>query len=159
MRSLWHDSVEMPCFPTLKSDIKTDVLIIGGGIAGLLTAHFLYKNGVQYVLVEKDRICGGATGNTTAKITFQHGLIYDKLLREFGAEKAGMYLAANRAAFDKYAELCRNTDCDYERKDNFVYSLSDRKKLEDEMNALSEIGYDAEFAETLPLPMETAGAV
>lgn len=159
MRSLWHDSVEMPCFPTLKSDIKTDVLIIGGGIAGLLTAHFLHENGVRYVLVEKDRICGGTTGNTTAKITFQHGLIYDKLLREFGAEKAGMYLAANRAAFEKYAELCREIDCDYERKDNFVYSVSDRKKLEDEMNALSEIGYDAEFAETLPLPMETAGAV
>lgn len=159
MRSLWHDSVEMPCFPTLKSDIKTDVLIIGGGIAGLLTAHFLHENGVRYVLVEKDRICGGTTGNTTAKITFQHGLIYDKLLREFGAEKAGMYLAANRAAFEKYAELCREIDCDYERKDNFVYSVSDQKKLEDEMNALSEIGYDAEFAETLPLPMETAGAV
>lgn len=143
----------------MKNDIKTDVLIIGGGIAGILTAYFLQEKGVPYVLAEKDKICSGTTGNTTAKITFQHGLIYDKILRSEGLEKAKAYLRANRKAFEKYAELCKNIDCDYEIKDNYVYSLNDRKKLENEMNALSKIGYDAVFSERLPLPINVAGAV
>lgn len=143
----------------MKNDIKTDVLIIGGGIAGIMTAYFLQEKGVPYVLAEKDRICGGTTGNTTAKITFQHGLIYDKILRGEGVEKAKAYLQANCKAFEKYAELCKNIDCDYEIKDNYVYSLNDRKKLENEMNSLSKIGYNAVFAERLPLPINVAGAV
>ena len=74
------------------------MLIIGGGIAGLLCAYFLEQAGVSYVLVEADRICGGITKDTTAKITAQHGLIYDKLIREFGLEKARLYLQANQKA-------------------------------------------------------------
>ena len=159
MKSLWNENISRPDFPTMKNDIKTDVLIIGGGIAGILTAYFLQEKGVPYVLAEKDRICSGTTGNTTAKITFQHGLIYDKILRGEGSEKAKAYLQANRKAFEKYAELCKNIDCDYEIKDNYVYSLDDRKKLENEMNALSKIGYDAVFSERLPLPINVAGAV
>ena len=159
MKSLWNENISRPDFPTMKNDIKTDVLIIGGGIAGILTASFLQEKGVPYVLAEKDRICSGTTGNTTAKITFQHGLIYDKILRGEGSEKAKAYLQANRKAFEKYAELCKNIDCDYEIKDNYVYSLDDRKKLENEMNALSKIGYDAVFSERLPLPINVAGAV
>ena len=159
MKSLWNENISRPDFPTMKNDIKTDVLIIGGGIAGILTAYFLQEKGVPYVLAEKDKICGGTTGNTTAKITFQHGLVYDKILHGEGSEKAKAYLQANRKAFEKYAELCKNIDCDYEIKDNYVYSLDDRKKLENEMNALSKIGYDAMFAERLPLPINIAGAV
>ncbi len=88
MKSVWSIQSELPNFPTLKSDIKTDVLIIGGGIAGILTAYFLQQQGVNYVLVEKNKICGGTTSNTTAKITFQHGLIYQEILNGMGAEKA-----------------------------------------------------------------------
>lgn len=159
MSSLWNETVRRHDFPTLQSDMKTDVLIIGGGIAGILTAYFLQKNGVPYILVEKDRICGGTTGNTTAKITFQHGLIYHKMICSNGLEKAEICLRANRAAFEKYAELCRNVDCEYETKNNYVYSVYDRQKLEDEIRALSKIGYDALFIEDLPLPFHTAGAV
>lgn len=159
MRSLWNETVTRPAFPTLESDTETDVLIIGGGIAGILTAYFLQQNDVPYVLVEKDRICGGTTGNTTAKITFQHGLCYHKMLQSSGLERADMYLQANRMAFGKYAALCREIDCGYEIKNNYVYATDDRQKLEDEISALSKIGYNAVFAKDLPLPVNTVGAV
>ncbi|MGN0612891.1 MAG: FAD-dependent oxidoreductase [Porcipelethomonas sp.] len=139
--------------------MKTEALIIGGGITGILTGFFLHQKGVPYVLVEKDRICSGTTGSTTAKITFQHGLIYDKLMRSGGTEKAAAYLRANQAAFNKYTELCSSIQCDFERRDNYVYSVGDKEKLFKEMEALLEIGYDARFCENLPLPMKTAGAV
>jgi len=76
MESIWQKSVELPTFPKLNGDISTDVLIIGGGITGILTAYFLKQNGVDCILADKRKICQGTTGHTTAKITYQHGLIY-----------------------------------------------------------------------------------
>lgn len=159
MKSIWTADVSLPEFPALQQQMKTDVLIIGGGIAGILTAYFLHQKRIPYVLVEKDRICSGTTGNTTAKITFQHGLQYHKLLQMGGLEQARLYLHANQIAFEQYVSLCQKIDCDFERKDNFVYSVDDRSVLEKELSALEKIGYPARFYEMLPLPFETVGAV
>lgn len=159
MNSVWQSDCNLPEFPELKEDCKTDILIIGGGIAGILTAYFLYMQGVDYILAEKNKICSGTTQNTTAKITFQHGFIYRKLIKRFGVEKARGYLEANKYALLKYFELCKNIDCDFEIKNNYVYSLDDRLKTENELSALERIGYNAKFTEKLPLPIKTAGAV
>ena len=159
MLSVWKDDSKLPEFEKLRGDLKTDVLIIGGGMAGILCAYMLEKAGVDYALAEAETICSGITGNTTAKITSQHGLIYDKLVREFSVEQARMYLSANEAALAKYRELCADIDCGFETKDSYVYSLSDRNKLEKEMAALGKIGYPAELIEKLPLPLKTVGAV
>ncbi len=159
MDSVWTQSAEMPRFEALEGEVKTDVLIIGGGITGLLCAYFLKEKGVDYLLAEGRRICSGATKNTTAKITVQHGLLYAGLLRAEGAEKAKMYLDANQMALDKYAALCRNIDCGFEEKDNFVYSLNDRKKLEQEARAIESIGGSPLFSAASELPFPTAGSV
>ena len=159
MDSIWTRTAEPPQFAPLDGDLKTDVLVIGGGLAGLLCAYWLDRAGVDCALVEADRLCGGATGNTTAKLTFQHGLIYSKLLREFGPEKARLYLEANRGALGKYRELCRGIDCDFEERDACVYALTDQRKLDRELEALSRLGFPAEYVETPALPMPTAGAV
>ena len=84
-KSVWEQTASLPQFPKLDGDIHTDVLIIGGGIAGILTAYFLHQSGVKYVLVDKGRICSGITHDTTAKITAQHGLVYHKILADRGA--------------------------------------------------------------------------
>lgn len=158
MKSIW-DGSGICRFPKLRGEIKTDVLIIGGGMAGLLTAYFLQKAGVDCVIAEADRVCSGVTRNTTAKITAQHGLIYKKLLSSMGRERAGLYYQANTAAIEDYAALCANIDCDFQRKDAYTYSLNDLRALEREMSALEAIGAAADFADKLPLPIEIAGAV
>lgn len=159
MDSIWSQTARLPTFNPLRSDLKTDVLIIGGGMAGLLCAYKLTRAGVDCALAEAKSICGGITKNTTAKITSQHGLIYDKLIREFGVERARLYLEANQAALEEYRSLCRGADCDFEEKDAFVYSTDSRKKLERELKALDRLGFDAEFVEHVPLPLATVGAV
>lgn len=159
MESIWQKSVKLPEFPQLKGDVNTDVLIIGGGITGILTAYFLKQNGIDCILVEKGSICQGTTAHTTAKITYQHGLVYNKLLKSSGLEIAQKYFKANCLAFETYKELCKNINCDYEIKDNYVYSVSDREKLETEIYALEKIGYNAELCESIPLPFSTVGAV
>lgn len=128
-------------------------------MAGLLCAYFLKEKGVDYILAEGDRICSGVTKNTTAKLTGQHGLMYHKLLRGAGIGKAKLYLEANQRALQRYADLCRNMDCDFERRDSYVYSLDDRKKLEQEADALERLGFCAELTVTEELPFSTAGAV
>lgn len=157
MKSVWCET-ELPKYEKLKGNINTDVLIIGGGMAGILTAYFLNKNGIDCVVVEKDRICGENTGNTTAKITVQHGLIYNKLIDQNGLYTARKYLDANLMAADRFKEMCRNIDCDYEVKDSYVYSRY-RSKLEREMRAVKAIHYPADFCEKIGLPVKSAGAV
>lgn len=159
MESLWQATAVLPKFPQLDGDKKTDVLIIGGGIAGILTAYFLQQSGVDYLLVEQGRICGGTTGNTTAKITAQHGLLYHRLLKRNGVDAARAYLRANESALNMYAVLCEKLSCDFEYRDNYVYATEDRSKLDAEMEALGKIGYAAEYCDTTVLPIPTVGAV
>ena len=159
MDSIWTKTTQLPQFEPLRSDLNTDILIIGGGMAGLLCAYKLAQTGVDYTLVEAGRICGGITKNTTAKITSQHGLIYDKLIREFGVERARLYLEANQKALEEYRTLCKSIDCEFQDKDAFVYSLDSRKKLDQELKALDKLGFGAEFVTDIPLPFPTAGAV
>ena len=159
MISIWSDSVEFPSFEQLKKDIKTDVLIIGGGITGILCAYMLKQTGIDYVLVEADTLCSGITKNTTAKISIQHGLIYHKLVKRFGLEKARMYLDANEAALQEYHKLCKNIVCHFEVKDSFVYSRNSLSKLEKELHALNQLGFTADYVNNLPLPLSNKGAV
>ena len=159
MASIWQQDIQFPHFPSLNQDIDTDVLIIGGGMAGLLCARKLHDAGVDYLLCEADTICSGITKDTTAKITSQHGLIYHKLAAKFGLEKAKLYLQANQRAVDEYRRLCGKIDCDFSVQDNYVYSLTDCKKLKRELSILQKLDFPAEFAENIPLPFPTAGAI
>lgn len=159
MTSLWERTWEHTNFAPLEGDVNTDVLIIGGGMAGVLCAYLLHHAGVPYMLAEAETVCGGITKNTTAKLNSQHGLIYDKLIRTLGIERAKGYLSANQEALQKYRVLCDGIDCDFEEKNAYVYALNDRQKLEQELAALEKLGFHGEFAEHLPLPFSTAGAV
>ena len=159
MDSVWAETFKVPSFPRLEGDLKTDVLIIGGGLAGILCAYELKQAGVNYALIEADRVCHGVTRNTTAKVTSQHGLIYHKLLREFGEEKARLYWEANQRALERYRQLSQSIDCDFEEKDSFVYSIDREDKLERELTALDKLGIPADYTDKLPLPIRTAGAV
>lgn len=157
--SLWHSTEKIDSFDRLKKDIKTEVLIIGGGLCGLLTAYSLKEKGVSCVLVEKGRVMNGVSGNTTAKITAQHGLIYHKLLKSMGEEKAKLYLKINLEAIGRFEELSEKYSCDFQKKDNFVYSTESFEKLQNEMKALRLLGYKAEFERSLPIPVDSFGAV
>ena len=158
MESIWMDA-PLITFPQLKTDIKTDVLIIGGGMAGLLCGYQLQQSGISCVIAEAVRVAGGITQNTTAKITAQHGLCYTGLISRFGTGIAGLYLEASEQALEAYRRLCRQIDCNWKEQDNYVYSTENRRKLESELSSLQALGYPAQLAENLPLPFPTVGAV
>ena len=157
--SIWTCTATLPAFPKLTEDKKTDVLIIGGGLCGILCAYYLHKSGVNYMLVEGNRILSGITKNTTAKITAQHGLIYADLVKNAGMEKAKMYAEANEKAIRQYEKQCQGIDCNFEIKNAYTYSLRDRQKIEAEVKAAEALGLPASFCDTVPLPQKIKGAV
>ncbi len=158
-KSLWTDTVILPKFNTFKGDKKTDVLIIGGGLAGLLCAYKLKNLNVDYILVDADSIGMGTTHNTTGKITSLHGLIYSDMAFSYGKEKAQMYLSANEKAINEYKELSKIIPCDFEIRDSYTYTLTNRRKIEDEVRVVTELGKDCVFCEKTELPFKIKGAV
>lgn len=159
MESIWQANAQRPDFPVLEGDCKTDVLIIGGGLAGLLTAYFLKERGVDCMLVEAARICGGVSGKTTAKITSQHGACYHKLLRRFGSERTLAYYRANQQAVEKYRTLCKGIDCDFREQQSFVYSRRYNGRIAREARALDKLDIPVRYFDRLPLPFEITGAI
>ena len=59
MASIWQETAQLPTFPALSDNLQTDVLIIGGGMAGLLCAYKLQQAGIKYALVEAKAIGSG----------------------------------------------------------------------------------------------------
>lgn len=158
MDSIWWKNSERPHFNFLSGDTETEVLIVGGGIAGILTAYMLGKANIPYILVEANKICSGITKNTTAKITLGHGFIYSKLISRFGADAAKLYYAAQCEALSEYEKLCSSIPSDYEKTDAYVYSF-EKRLLEDELNAITRLKINADFSKAEELPFEASGAV
>ncbi len=159
MDSLWSSITKSESFPSLRGNLKTDVVIVGGGLAGVLCLKELTDRGVDCVLLEAKSIGSGVTENTTAKVTLQHGIIYDKLIRTVGIERTQQYLTANKTALEKIRKMSETFSCDFEEKDAYIYSGTDSKKIEDEIRAYEKLGIAAHFVSHIPLPVECAGAV
>lgn len=159
MGAVWSDGIRTPRTRHLEGDIKCDVLIIGGGIAGILCAHKMREAGVDCIVLEGKCICSGTSGNTTAKVTLQHGLIYDKIRKTYGIERARIYLEAQRYAIKEYKKLARLFECDYEVKDSYVYTLGNRAVIEREAAILEALGESVQVSEPRELPFKTNGAV
>ncbi|EOU1475637.1 FAD-dependent oxidoreductase [Clostridium perfringens] len=161
MKSVWSESCKFRKREALNKDIKTDVLVIGAGIAGILTAYMLKQKGREVIVIDASEIASGNTKNTTAKITSQHDLIYSKLIAEFGEEKARQYAKANELAIKKYKEIIedKRIECDFEEKPAYVYSLNEVDVLKEEAKVAKNLGIDAEFVQEANLPFKINGAV
>ena len=157
--SIWENEVQLPCFPQLDGDLRTEVLIIGGGMAGLLCVWNLTRAGVNCVLIEENRIMHGVSGRTTAKLTSQHGLIYGRLLKEFGPERAKQYWQANELALDEFRNLAKEGDFDFQTQSSYIYATDSLETLSAEMAACEHLQIPARWESSLPLPFPVSGAV
>lgn len=159
-KSIWSISAASQRRESLTGDITTDTVIIGAGMAGILTAHFLEQAGVACVVLEAACIGSGQTKNTTAKVTSQHGLIYDSLLNDVGIKRAKQYADANEKAIERYRILVEKyqIDCGWEDCPAYLYTGSDTGKIRREYEAAKRIGLPAEETQEteLPFPVKLA---
>ena len=163
MRSIWSDDEPRILAANDKLPEKAEVVIIGGGIAGLLCALLLKESGVQAIVLEAEEICSGQTKNTTAKITSQHGAIYDKLTQYFDEEFAGKYGRMNQDAIDEYERIIfqYNIDCDFRRLPAFLYTKTDKgvAQLERERTAVKRAGLPVSVVYETELPFDAKMAL
>ncbi len=143
----------------LNGDIECGVLVIGGGMAGILTAYYLQKAGRQVVVAEGNRIGGGMTEGTTAVITAQHDTPYRDLIKHYGVRSAKDYLQANLLAVKQFKELIdgEGIDCDFEVTPSYMYSCD--CALDGEAEALKSLGYKAELVTESDLPYKIKSGV
>ena len=157
--SYWLDSAAIAAFQPLDGDLTTDVVVVGGGLVGVTTAHLLARAGHAVVLLEADRIAAGVTGNTTGKLTAGHGRIYKRLTDSYGAPAARAYARSNQDAVEWVAS--QGIDCDLRPAANYIYTdiPEDVESLRDEATAARAAGLPASFVTESPLPVPVLGAV
>ncbi|MEY8752530.1 FAD-dependent oxidoreductase [Alkalicoccobacillus gibsonii] len=159
----WRKDAAMPAFDSLSESVNVDVAIIGGGISGLTTAYLLSQEGKKVALLEADRLCEGTTGHTTAKITAQHGAIYDEFVNHLGVGGAKTYYEANQRAVDFVRELVEehNIPCQFEMEDAYLYATTDQgvEKLRKEKEAYEVLDIPHEWHESIPLNIPVKAAL
>ncbi|MGK5533611.1 FAD-dependent oxidoreductase [Streptomyces sp. URMC 129] len=162
--SYWMDTAPAPARrPPLTEDTEADVAVVGGGIAGLVTAWELARAGRGVVVLEAGRIAAGVTGHTTAKVSALHTRIYGRLLRTRGPEGARLYARSQQDAVERVAGIAAElaVDCDLERLPAYTYVTdpAEAGALRAEAEAAREAGLPAAFTTGTGLPFPVAGAV
>ena len=159
MGSVWMEDTKIRKREPLPGDMEADAIVIGAGLAGILTAYYLKQAGIRAVVLEAYRIGSGQTKNTTAKITSQHDLVYDRIIRTFGCRMAEHYAGANEAAIREYERLImgKGIDCDFARCPACLYSRSGTELLKREAEAAASLGIKVSFGTDCELPFPVAG--
>lgn len=173
MSSYWIQSTKnLKLNEKITNNYETDVCIIGAGLAGLSTGYYLAKEGVNVIILDKDNIGQKVSGNTTAKITLQHNLIYDYLIKSFGTDFAMKYFKSNKEAISNIKKIIddENIECDFEYQDNYVYTTNqdDITKIHNEIKAINSLSnilnsnekdIFADFVTSCNLPFKICGAI
>lgn len=149
MKSLWSKTIQLPEKEPLTADLQVQNVVIGAGIAGVLIAYLLQEKGQEVIVLEANEIASGQTKNTTAKITSQHGPIYNDMIKNTGIERAKGYAQANETAIQKYKEIITKEGiaCHFEEHPSFLYTQKEEgiQKLKKEAKAAKALGIDAEY--------------
>ena len=160
--SYWIESTPETSYGALEGALRVDVAVIGGGMAGLATAARLQDAGADVAVLEARRIACGTSGNTTAKLTAGHGLVYGPLVRLHGEEVGRLYARANAEAIEWIVRRAddEGIDCDIERTPNYVYAESAQQAsdVEEEARIARRLGLPATYVTETPLPFAVHGA-
>ncbi len=157
--SYWNKTVQKAFYPKLQKSVTADVLIIGGGITGVTCAYCLGLRGRASVLIEAGRaLCCGTTGNTTGKMTAQHGAVYSGLIKKHGLDAARAYCRSQTEALDfvRNAVQKEKIDCQLLNCPACLYAAdeNDCEAVKKEYSAQKRVGMEAEIVESPCFPVK-----
>jgi glycine/D-amino acid oxidase-like deaminating enzyme/nitrite reductase/ring-hydroxylating ferredoxin subunit len=156
---LWEETAQMPQFPPLASDLRVEVLVIGGGITGISTAYLLKKAGRSVALIDRGDLARRDTGHTTAHVTCVTDTRLRELVRTFGRDHARAAWEAGWAAIEQIQGVVRDEQiaCEFARVPAYLHAPLDAA-AEEEVAALREdaelatqMGFDAAYLPEVPV--------
>lgn len=156
--SYWRGGQRFPEFPKIERDVEVDVVVVGAGLTGITAAYLLRKEGVRVALIERDRVCSGDTGQTTAHLTYVTDYRLHELVKHFGKDGARSFWEAGAAAIDQMSEIARETkaDCGFHWAPGYLHESianpdpKERDRLQEDAELAREFGFDATFVESVP---------
>lgn len=144
--SLWQEE-ELPSFPPLATDLRTDVCVIGAGIAGLTTAFLLAHAGKKVVVIDDGPVAGGETSRTTAHLSNAIDDRYVEIERLYGEKGANLAFHSHSMAIQLIEKIAtrEKIQCDFERLDGYLFVPpgEDPKVLDEELEAAHQAGFTA----------------
>lgn len=159
--SSWRDVENKYEYPPLRGKTETDVLIVGGGMAGVSLAYQLTRAGVDTVVLQDKGIGEGATRDTTAFLTQDVDTELADLIRMFGEKQARLIWSSHRAAVDEAERIAKeeNIPCEFVRCPAYLYAqdASEAAMLKDEERAAGSLGFAAKMRSGGELPIKNAG--
>ncbi|HSD07988.1 FAD-dependent oxidoreductase [Flavobacterium sp.] len=152
--SYWIDSVQPLAYSRIEENKETDILIIGGGIAGLSTAYNLSKSGRKVILVENGYLGSGESGRTTAQITYALDDRYFELEKIYGTEVTKEIASSHKNALKWIQSVIEEEkiDCDYKIVNAYLFpSENDNpENLQKEYSATRRMELETKILNDIP---------
>lgn len=148
MKSIWTNYLPTKKYDKITENLTRDIVVVGGGIAGICAAYCLAESGKKVTLIERNTILSGVTVNTTAHLTYIHGYnvadIYDK-----STENAAKFVESQKFALDKIEQIIskESIDCDFKKVDGYIYTFNNKDKLKHLYDVYKNLGVEAEWIE------------
>lgn len=155
----WQQGTSLPRFPKLDRDIDVDVVVIGGGVTGITTAHLIKESGARVALIERDLCCSNDTGHTTAHLTYVTDTRLNRIVKKFGKDCAQAYWDAGAVAIDEIERLVAKNgiDCELRRLPGYLHAPLFEELTKEELHSLQEdyeyareLGFSCEYLEKVP---------
>jgi glycine/D-amino acid oxidase-like deaminating enzyme/nitrite reductase/ring-hydroxylating ferredoxin subunit len=147
-KSPWYGKLKKPHFDSLRQDLKVDVVVVGAGITGLMTATHLQGAGLKVAVIDAGEVGSGATGVSTGHLTQVPDCSFKQLVSNFGEDLAYQFVQSSQDAIDVLEgfsdELLGNfgRDCEYSRIPGFKYTenLTEVSSINDEVSCAKTLG-------------------
>ena len=112
----------------LDKDITTDVVVVGGGIAGLTCAQALCERGIDVTIIEQAFCGAGASGKSSGFITPDSELELSDLARMYGPSRGRELWEFARSGVERIRATIADLaiDCDYQVQDSLFVARSAR---------------------------------
>lgn len=158
----WQDEQKKISYKSLKQDLETEVCIIGGGLAGILTSYLLSKEGKSVVLIEKKKtLASDTTLYTTAFITQSIDTDLVDQVEIFGKKDAKLIWESHGLGIDLIERIveAEKINCYFKRCSNFVYASREKdiEALKEEQEIYEELGIQTRLSELNDLPFRNFG--
>lgn len=152
--NIWLNGVERKEYKD-KIENTADVVIIGGGITGVMSAYLLSKTGKKIILLERRKLGENVTDCTTGFLTEIIDIEPEKAIFLYGLEQTEKIFESHRNAIDNIEKIIKEEkiSCDFERCPSFIYanSKNECKKLKKRYETYKKIGLNVKYNKDLKL--------